>query len=125
MVLTMFRRIVPSSGRLPDEPNGRRNVQQIPSLRLIHLSEELKGFFRDIHRTPEVNFKHRSSIRPPDPLDFADNRIPGVIEHIIDPAKFFFDFLEGGGDFFRFGHVELDDEEVVWGGVFGAEGVEI
>jgi len=105
MVLTVFRRGVPSA-------DGGKIVQQIPSLRLIHLSEELKGRLRDVHRTPEISFERRPRVRFHDTLDFADDRIPGGIERIIDPAEFDLHLLEGGSDFFGFGYVEFDDQEV-------------
>ena len=110
--LTVFRCRVPSGGWFRDEANGGGIVEQIPSLRLIHLSKELEGLLRDVHRTPEINFEHRPCVRFSNSLDFADDRIPSVVEHVINSTEFFFYFLEGRGDLFGFGYVEFDDEQV-------------
>ena len=108
---------------LRDEPHVGRYVQQGSTLGLVNVSEKLDGLPRYVSSTPEVDLEHGPGSVLRGPLDFAHEAVTGIVEDEVNATNFGFGVFQRGVDIIAFGHIELKDDQLVFGPL-GTESVQ-
>ena len=122
-VLTVLRGDIIAHEGLRNEAHIRRHVQQSPALGLVNIPEEFNGLSRHIGSTPKVDLEHGPGSVLRGTLDFAHEAVTGVVEDEVDATNVGLGVLERGIDVLAFGHIEFEDDQLVFGPL-GTESVQ-
>ena len=122
-MLTVFGCSIKPQGWKCSEPNRRAVLYKMPASRLVLVAEEASSLLRDVYRSPEVDFKHRTGKVIRSPFCFAGNSVAGVVEYDVDTSEGVLGPLESLLYLVMIGDVKLDEDELRLG-VIGCERLE-